>query len=144
MYHSQAHNYHTPPLQATHFLLWLYSSTKGSRPSRGNRRVWTCFWEGNCSDIRQGGGKPRGACITRSNAQVAGRISLHEESICSKQKLTVLRALNHMEEKSQVGSGNGWRPGDINYWLPNSTGKMFSERSVGPVMQSWSTVINAK
>lgn len=84
---------------------------------------------------RQGGRKPRRACITRSNAWVAGRISLHEGSICSKQKITVLSTLNHMEEKRQVGS-SGWRPGDVNYWLPNSTGKMFSERSVEPMMQS--------
>lgn len=144
MYHSQACNYHTHALQATHFLLWLYSSSKGSKPPEGIKWVWTCFWEGSYSDIRQGGGKPRGTCISGSNAQVAGRLSLHEGSICSKQKLAVFRTLNHMEEKSQVGSRNGWRPGDIDYWLPNSTGKMFSERSVEPVMQSWSTVIKAK
>lgn len=133
-----------PPCKPPTFCFDFTVHQREASPAEGKKQVWTCFWEGSYSDTRQGGGKPRGACITRSNAQVAGRISLHEGSICSKQKLTVLSTLNHMEVKSQVGSMNGWRPGDIYYWLPNSTGKMFPERSVEPGTQSWSTIIKAE
>lgn len=41
--------------------------------------------------------------------------TIHEESIRSEQKLTVLSTFNYVEKKSQVDSRNCWRPGDINY-----------------------------
>lgn len=146
MCHLHAWTYHGPSLQAIHFLIWLYSLSqlrqsqwreqKGSGPAFGEEAPVT---QGRKEGSQQRHARHQVKCIRGRQNQTS-----HEESVHSKQKLTVLSTLNHAEKKSEIDSRNCWRPGDINYWLPNSTGKMFSERSVEPAMWSWSAVIKTE